>query len=40
MGSKELQKHELGPHKSVLVDAGEEASKILVNQDEIGADRR
>ena len=40
MGSKEVQKHEPGPHKPVLVNAGEESSEILVDQDEIGVARR
>ena len=40
MGSKEVEEHEPGPHESVLVNAGEESSKILVDQNEIGVDRR
>ena len=40
VGSKEVQEHEPGPYESFLVNAGEETSKILVDQNEIGVDRR
>ena len=40
VGSKEVQEHKPRPHKCILVNAGEESSEILVDQDEIGVDRR
>ena len=31
--TKKIQKHEPGSNKSVLIDAGEEARKVLIDQD-------
>ena len=40
MWSKEIQKHEPRPNESFLVNAGEESSQVLIDQNQIGVDRR
>ena len=40
LGTKEIQEHEPGSHKSFLVNAGEEACQILVDKNEVSIDRR
>ena len=38
--AKKVQEHEPGADKSVLVNTGKEACQILVDQNEVGIDRR
>ena len=39
MRSQEIQQHVLGPDEPCLVDAGEEASQVLVDEDEVSINR-
>ena len=38
--TKKIQEHEPGSDKSVLVNTGKETCQILVDQNEVGIDRR
>ena len=40
LGSEEVQEHEPGSEEPVLVNTGKETCQVLIDQDQIGVDRR